>query len=175
MRAFHGDDPKAVTKSKELEVHQLMREAGIQFEYQHYLPFATCGLASETQRAFVDFVIMTAWGAILLEVDEDQHNHYDLSCDVRRDFDIAASVALGSGHKLVILRYNPDAFKVGGVTRRTSKRERHAKLLALIGRLQVEPAAPFERLFLSYDHESGSLPSVAEHWDEVAKAVSRVE
>ena len=62
MRTCHGDDPKAVTKRKELEIHQLLREAGIRFEYQHYLPFATCGLASETQRAFVDFVILTTWG-----------------------------------------------------------------------------------------------------------------
>ena len=123
---------------------------------------------------FVDFVIMTAWGAILLEVDEGQHRHYDPSCDVRRDFDTAASVALGSGHKLVILRYNPDEFKIGGVTYRTTKRERHARLLTLLGRLQgAEPATPFARLFLFYDQKSGSgLPTVAEHWNEVTKAIS---
>ena len=31
---------------------------------------------------------------------------------MRRDFDMAASVALGSGHKVLVLRRNPDAFKV---------------------------------------------------------------
>ena len=176
IRAFHGDDPKAVTKRKELEIHQLLREAGIQFDYQLYLPFTSCGLDSETRHAFADFSILTSWGAILLEIDEEEHKYYDPSCDVRRDFDIAASVALGSGHKLVILRYNPDAFRLGGVTCRVTKRERHARLLTLLGRLQAaEPATPFERLFLFYDRAPGSgLPTVAEHWNEVTKAVSSV-
>ena len=81
---------------------------------------------------------------------------------------------MGSGHKLVVLRYNPDAFKVGDVTHRTTKRERHAKLLTLLGGLQAaEPATPFERLFLFYDREPGSnLPLVSQHWSEVVKAVS---
>ena len=176
IRAFHGDDPKAVTKRKELEIHQLLREAGINYDYQQHVPFAACGLASETQYALADFAILTSWGAILLEVDEDQHRHYDATCDVRRDFDMAASVALGSGHKLVILRYNPDTFKVGDVTCRMPKRERHARLLTLLGRLQAaEPATPFERLFLFYDREPGNgLPTVAQHWNEVTKAVSSI-
>jgi hypothetical protein len=140
------------------------------------MPFAGCGLASETRHAFVDFTILTTWGAVLLDVDEEQHKHYDPSCDVRRDFDLAASVALGSDHKLVVVRYNPDAFKVGEATCRITKRERRAKLLTLLGGLQAaKPATPFERLFLFYDHDPGSsLPSVAEHWGDVAKAVSRV-
>ena len=71
----------------------------------------------------------------MLEVDEEQHKAYDPSCDVRRDFDMAASVALGSGHKLLVLRYNPDAFKIAGVTRRTTKKERHAQLIRLLGEL----------------------------------------
>ena len=125
MRAFHGDNPKALTKSKELEVHQLLSKSGIQFDYQdyqHHLPFRGCGLESET---FADFVLYAAWGEIILQVDENQHSHQDPSCDVRRDFDMAASVALGSQHKLAIVRYNPDAFKVTGRTVRTPKTERH--------------------------------------------------
>ena len=100
------------------------RDALIAFEYQHHLPFRGCGLGLETAHAFADFALPTPWGYVLLEVDEEQHKAYDPSCDVRRDFDMAASVALGSGHKL--LRYNPDAFKIAGVTRRTTKKERHA-------------------------------------------------
>ena len=94
--------------SKELEVHQLLGEAGLLFEYQHHLPFRSCGLESdqlETQRAFADFALYASWGAIVLEVDEGQHGHQDPSCDVRRDFDMAA----GSQHKLAIVRYNPGA------------------------------------------------------------------
>eukprot|EP00439_Symbiodinium_sp_Y106_P019089 s6939_g2.t1 len=102
MQAFHGDNPKALTKSKELEVHQLLSKSGIQFDYQHHLPFRGCGLESETTRALADFVLYAPWGAIILEVDENQHGHQDPSCDVRRDFDMVASIALGSQHKLAI-------------------------------------------------------------------------
>ena len=126
MQKRHGDNPRAVTRSKELEVHQALRDAQITFEYQHYLPFRGCGLESETAHAFADFALATPWGYVLLEVDEEQHKVYDPSCDVGRDFDMAASVALGSGHKLLVLRYNPDAFKIAGMTRRTTKKERHA-------------------------------------------------
>ena len=111
-QTMRGDNPRAVTKSKELEVHQALRDAQITFEYQHHLPFRGCGLESETAHAYVDFALPMPWGYVLLEVDEEQHKAYDPSCDVRRDFDMAASVALGSGGKLLVLRYNPDAFKI---------------------------------------------------------------
>ena len=171
MRSKHGDNPRAVTKSKELEATQALRDAQITFEYQHYH-----GLESETAHAFADFALPTPWGYVLLEVDEEQHKAYDPSCGVRRDFDMAASVALGSGHKLLVLRYNPDAFKIAGVTRRTTKKERHAQLIRLLGGLLAcEPEAPFTRLFLFYDRdaENSALPCVAEHWSEPVRAVSR--
>ena len=176
MQTMHGDNPLAVTKSKELEVHQALRDAQIVFEYQHYLPFRGCGLESETAHAFTDFALPTPWRYVLLEVDEEQHKAYDPSCDVRRDFDTAASVALGSGHKLLVLRYNPDAFKIAGMTWRTSNKERHAQLIRLLGELLArEPEAPFTRLFLFYDRaaENSTLPCVAEHWSEPVRAASR--
>ena len=49
---------RAVTKSKELEVHQSLRDAQITFEHQHYLPFRGCGLESETAHAFADFAFL---------------------------------------------------------------------------------------------------------------------
>ena len=85
---------------------------------------------------------------------------------------MAASVALGSGHKLLVLRYNPDAFKIAGVTRRTTKKERHAQLIRLLGELLArEPEAPF--LFYDRAAENNAVPCVAEHWSEPVRAVSR--
>ena len=117
MRSQHAEEPKALVKKKELELYLELQKAGVAFNYQQHLPFRTCGLNSETTCAFVDFVIAKPWGYVLLECDEDQHRSYDASCDVRRDFDMAASVALGSGHKLRVVRYNPDGYHVAGRTR----------------------------------------------------------
>ena len=168
---MHSDNKKAVTKQKELVIHQQLSEAGIEFEYQHHIPFRACGLESETTCAYVDFAIAKPWGYVLLECDEHQHSSYDPSCDVRRDFDIAASIALGSQQKLLIVRFNPDSYMVNGKTRSDSK-DRMKRLLKL---LDYEPINCFERVFLCYDHEAGSsLPSVAAAWATAATQVSRM-
>ena len=171
MRTQHTGDVKALTKTKELELYQALQKAEVQFEYQHYVPFAGCGLDGETKHAFLDFLIAKEWGYVVIECDEEQHKHYDSSCDPRRDFDTAAAIALGSGHKLRIIRYNPDAFKVDGITRKTSKAERERRLLEVLDR--SEPGTQLERLFLFYDHISGAtLPEVSAHWDVKVRAVS---
>ncbi len=88
----------------------------------------------------------------MLECDEDQHRDRTIECDVRRDFDIAASVAAGSGHKIKIIHYNPDSFRLDGVTRYESKASRVARLLEIISE---EPVC-FERIFVCYDGTSDS-------------------
>jgi hypothetical protein len=177
MRRFHADNPKALTKSKELDLHLVLQKENINFEYQKHLPFRSCGLASETAYAYIDFAIQKPWGVILLECDEDQHKAYDPSCDLRRDFDSCASIALGSQHKAVVLRYNPDAFKVAGVTRRTSKKDRQQKLIEILNSWEEDPAPGlgFARFFLFYDaaDDAAPLPLVAQSWDEEVRAISR--
>ena len=173
MKVFHGDNPKALTKQKELAVYHALQGAGIQFDYQHHVPFRSCGLESETRCAYVDFVIYKPWGAILLEVDEAQHSAYPASCDVRRDFDIAAA-ALGSAPKVSIVRYNPDCYRVAGTTRRTSAKARLEALTELLQKAE-EPEGTFERRFLYYDRdaEDAVLPTIAKEWEPAAREVSR--
>jgi hypothetical protein len=174
MRSFHGDEPRARTKQRELAVHTALRAAGIQFDYQFHVPFRGCGLAAETQCAYVDFLVPMPWGYVVVEVDEEQHAHYPASCDVRRDFDVAASVAMGSDQKLVVLRYNPDAYKVAGETVRTPTKERLGRLVSAI-RDMTEPEG-FQRVFLFYDKDAASatLPSVSKEWTHlVVRALSK--
>ena len=171
MRGQHSGEPKAITKQKEMILYQSLQQAGIQFEYQKSIPFAQCGLNSETKHAFLDFLIPKQWGYIIVECDENQHASYDPSCDVRRDFDIVAAVTLGSAHKLKIIHYNPDAYKINGHTRTTSQKDRLKKLLEI---MEEEPKA-FERVFLFYDSlENATLPNVAESWDPLARDVSSI-
>ena len=177
MRSCHSEHPKALTKRKELAIYQVLRKADVDFEYQKHMPFRSCGLASETSYAYIDFAILTFWGVILLEIDEFQHSHYDASCDVRRDFDTCASIALGSQQKAIVLRFNPDAFKVAGKTRYTTKKVRYAKLLETIKSWESDPAPEFgfARFFMYYDadDDAAALPAIAKDWPEDVKAVSR--
>ena len=72
---------------------------------------------------------------------------------------------------MVVLRYNPDPYKVGGITRPTSQKERLDKLLSII----TGPEPTEKRLFLYYDRPSAdaALPRVADQWDVVARIISR--
>ena len=117
------------------------------------------------------FSIVKEFGYVILEVDEDQHRSYPIGCDVRRDFCIHESVTRGSGHKLRVIHFNPDASRVDDKTRTTTQKERIAKLLEALE--EGEPAG-LERLFLYYDSVSGAtLPQVGASWDKAVQEVSR--
>ena len=179
MRAKHSGQPKALTKVKELSVYQALQAADIAFEYQKYLPFAGCKLNSETPCAFVDFAITAPWGALLLEVDENQHSSRDASCDPRRDFDMCASLAMGSGHKVIVLRYNPDSFRIDGKKVEVGTKDKQRRLVEVIRAWLLEDPAPdkqLARFFLFYNGRSDSqLPVIAKDWQyDEARAVSTV-
>ena len=60
---------------------------------------------------------------VVLEIDEYQHKHenYILRCELIR---VSRIVEAFGGVPVHIIRYNPDAFKINGVTRRTMLKER---------------------------------------------------
>jgi hypothetical protein len=168
-----------MTKTKELSVYTALQSADIHFEYQKYLPFHSCKLESETKYAYVDFAITAPWGAILLEVDEEMHSRYPASCDVQRDFDMCASLVLGSGHKTAIIRYNPDSFRVDGKPKRVSTKDRQHRLVEVLRAWLLEDPAPglqLARFFLYYDCRSdSSLPVIAKEWEsDEARNVSAI-
>jgi hypothetical protein len=77
----------------------------------------------------VDFTFELATGVVLLECDERMHSDRVLRCELVRQ----AEVSLGFGGLPVHwIRYNPDAFKIDGVTRVTQKGERETELLRVL-------------------------------------------
>lgn len=74
----------------------------------------------------VDFVFQHGIGVVLLEYDEQMHADRVRRCELVRQ----AEVTLGFGGLPVHwIRFNPDAFKVDGVTRVTRRGEREDELL----------------------------------------------
>jgi hypothetical protein len=74
----------------------------------------------------VDFEFEYPLGVVLLEYDEQMHADRVLRCELVRQ----AEVALGYGGLPVHwIRFNPDAFKVDGITRVTKREEREKELL----------------------------------------------
>ena len=80
-----------------------------------------------------DFFIEAPNGhIIILEIDEEHHKQYDINCEIVRMFNIQQAIMT----PIVFVRYNPDAYKPGGVkTTAVAKKVRHNKLRATITRL----------------------------------------
>ena len=85
----------------------------------------------------------------------------------------------GSGHKVVILRYNPDSFRIDRKNVTVATKERQRRLVELLRAWMQEDPAPdrqLARFFLYYGGRSDStLPLVAKDWEsDAARAVSAV-
>ena len=175
MHRCHPHDPTLAKKHKELDLHHSLQTAGIEFEYNKKITHWAFhraggpGALESPRHIYVDFMITKAWGYIIIQCDEDQHRAYDPMRDVRFDFALAQSV--GSRQKLMVIRYNPDAYRIGGKTKSEGEKKRIQRLLSL---LEYEPRS-FERILLCYDQDEGErLPQVAVSWDAAARQVSRV-
>ena len=102
-------------------------------------------------------MIYREWGPVLLEVDEEQHSHYPVSCETARVMDIIAEhVKAGRSDKLKIIRFNPDAFKLDFQTAKVLMKDRHIRLLEAI---RDEPGQQFEIRYMFYD-QSSPFPEV---------------
>jgi hypothetical protein len=77
----------------------------------------------------VDFVYLKQDHVVLLEYDEDMHSRYDQRCEMVRMGMVTTGYPLKPVHWV---RYNPDAFKVAGTTRKTAAKAREAMLLQVL-------------------------------------------
>jgi hypothetical protein len=180
QRAHHTADYIKGLKLKEGAIEDLLNLHGYDFKRQHYVNFQ-CAVSEETW-SFSDAVLLFRNTVVILEVDEHQHAAYGITCDLKRMGLTVESLRLeGNTQRIVFIRYNPDAFTVNGVTKRTSRQERHDALIALLRELETEPDAPgvedVRTYYLFYDTTDG-VPDIFDaaneddgspEYDELAK------
>ena len=159
----HGENAGKRRKLQEYRVANALDTAGILYKREHRVDFA-CVETGPKSWASVDFVLTFGRHVVFLEVDEDQHRslNYSVSCEVARMARVVESLACG-GNTLPVLfvRYNPDGFKVDGVTKRTWKRHRESTLITYLKSLEnaKDDVAPFAVQYMFYD-VAGGLPVV---------------
>ena len=94
---------------------------------------------------------------LVVEVDERQHENYKPSCELRRLVELLAACM---GKPLVVIRYNPDGYKILGETQRTSTKKRQT---ALLDRIRFyESSSPNKILTVEYYFYSDSRQSELE-------------
>ena len=172
----HCGEPKAQSKTKELNIYTALRVAGVECDHKKPIKFRRRGYE---KGIFPDTVITTHWGVIVLQVDAHQHASYPAEFDLRRDFNTFVSIARTGEQRVAILRYNPDEFHLDGINVQIETEARHRRLVEVLRAWMAPdwvPTRPFERFFLYYDSESGAnLPRIAADWgSDEARVISAV-
>lgn len=103
--------------------------------------FRTCSLgveraacdAAASQRARLDFVFESEKAVVIAEIDEWQHADRCVRDEVARANEAINALWLGGNRRPVLLvRLNPDTFRVDGAIKRVAAARRHARAIALI-------------------------------------------
>lgn len=113
-------------KTSEMILYNFLTEEKIQFIHNKSVGYV-CGDYRP------DFLIDCATHFIVIENDEDQHRQYPKECEMVR----MRNIEFALGLKTHFIRYNPDAHKINGKTKRVSRKKRMEALLLLIEKLKL--------------------------------------
>lgn len=91
-----------------------------------------CG-ATTSQRARLDFVFESDKAVVIAEVDEWQHSDRCLRDEVARANEVVHALWLGGNRRPTLLvRLNPDTFRIDGAVKRLAPAKRYARAAAMI-------------------------------------------
>ena len=152
-------DPNSKTTrlQKEMKVRAYLEESfpNVKFEYGKHIKLPG-GSVCDMAKAFYapDILVTTAWGYLIIEVDERQHEDKNLgqgySCDNRRMVETLWMLEF----PVVFIRYNPDAFKIHSITTRIPTDVRLKTLKKFVGdyiNSDFVPQSPLECVYLYYN------------------------
>lgn len=153
---YHTREGQQKRNREEETIAKFLTDNDIDFKREHRIEF-DCA-TSDSFYARVDFLIIRNGTLVILEVDENQHSSYGVVCDVSRMCKIYEFLLMG-GNELPVhyLRYNPDAFRVNGKTRKTTRVKRQSELLKAIRSVDDMKFEGMQIQYMFYDVADGSL------------------
>ena len=132
--------------------------------------------------ARLDFVLYKEDHIIILSVDEFQHKHIEVLCEVARMSKVVCSIRQsGDIRRILWLRFNPDSFTVDGETKRVPMKLREKTLAKCIdsSKKLLENSSNVSIYYLYYDCFSNSdniltgdvllSPDYSQEWKELVK------
>ena len=137
------------THNKELEIKALLEE---NFDSDIFNHDRT--VTGGCSRKRPDFLLITTWGNIVLEVDEFQHKRktYPCECEISRMKEIYFDCGV---ENLLFIRYNPDSYKTTTCEKPMIKRKRQELLIKIINQqLKTKEVENLGVMYLFYDYFS---------------------
>lgn len=157
VQSMHTGRPRR--KRREETVANTFNTLAVSYRREQTVTFdRLCEHRAKRRSARVDFVLDKDWGAILFEVDEAMHAVIPVEQECARMLAIiAVFMRAGLDKKLLIVRYNPDAFTQKGHVNKPTAGEREDAIRRALGYV---PEGQVAVLYLFYRRSVGSLPDV---------------
>jgi hypothetical protein len=145
-----GDIGPSLSFNRELPVDFTCCELGVDR--------TACG-RDRSQRARVDFVFQGQSSVVLVELDEDQHTDRCMQAEVARASEMVHALWVGGNTRYtLVVRFNPDTFRVDGKTRYVPLSVRYTRVINVIRSAlnAVDlPAETFAVQYMYYDVRDG--------------------
>ena len=146
----HSTGKQKINQREEAVVNHF-QYCAIPFERNVVVDFK-CALPDRTQtHARLDFVVYMPQVLFFVEVDQWQHTGptYSIICDLKRMTDVYASLLVGGNERPVVwVRYNPDSFRIDGISKKITTKARLETLSQCIQ--TYVPRGPFEIAYMFY-------------------------
>ena len=146
--------PEGIQRQKKQEecIAKVLTQSGIDFKREHHVDFRCINAGT---CAKVDFVLQMGNCIVFLEVDEDQHAYYSVSCEASRMTRIVETLMLeGNSLPILFVRYNPHAFSIDGVRqKKVLKVDREKRLVEYLQNVTFDKDFGIKYMF--YDEQDG--------------------
>eukprot|EP00873_Tetraselmis_striata_P040754 jgi/Tetstr1/461018/TSEL_006168.t1 len=153
----HTPEYAAKRKRDEERVRQLLTKHGYAFKSEHRIDFSCAGNGTFCR---IDVLMLLHGGVVMLEIDEDQHDHgdYSVGCDMKRMAKVMETLA-PEGNTLPVywLRYNPGAYREDGEKRKRPKVMKEQMLLDHLKSIKFDFENPLRVHYMFYDVTGGRL------------------
>ena len=112
-----------------------------------------------------DFLLKLDTHILMIECDEEYHRSYEVLCEISRLVSLGMS---GEGIPVIVIRFNPDDFKIKGVKQNVPMKERYEKFIETVEKhLREMPTQLLTVEYMYYTDEREELLT-----NELASAMS---
>lgn len=163
---YHTEKGVLERKKEEAAVAKVLQQAGIEFKREHSVLFS-CINDADNRYARIDFVVIHNGVVWFIEIDEDQHAYYSVSCELARMAKVFEALQMEQNNlPVVFVRFNPNAFRVDDLLQRVSKQTRYAKLIEEINSTTSKDLPPFSIIYMYYTSRKTSVEVVPTIFDD---------
>jgi uncharacterized Zn-finger protein len=152
FKSLHTVEGQQRKKKEEERIANAFKKQKIDYKREHYITFKcitqTC--------AYIDFFLLINGCLVFVEIDEEQHDGYGVSCDIKRMSDIRTSYTIeGCELPIIFIRYNPHTFKVNGNGVNIGRKYREQVLINYIKTIPKN-LPPLTIQYMYYDVDSSN-------------------